>query len=114
MPKKDDSVEIAGVRPTSPEKLLYPEQGITKRDLAEYYLAVADWILPHLAYSTRARPGAPVAAPLAWAEARPDLDPAAFTLATVPERLRRLKGDPWAGVGEMRQVIEGATTASLR
>ena len=41
--------EIAGVRLTSPDKVLYPEQGVTKRDLAEYYLAVADAMLPHVA-----------------------------------------------------------------
>lgn len=44
-----DETEIAGVRLTSPEKVLYPEQGVTKRDLAEYYLAVADAMLPHVA-----------------------------------------------------------------
>jgi bifunctional non-homologous end joining protein LigD len=48
MPRKDDFVEVAGVRLTSPEKVLYPEQGITKRQLAEYFVAVADWVLPHL------------------------------------------------------------------
>jgi bifunctional non-homologous end joining protein LigD len=37
------------VRLTSPDKVLYPEQGITKRDLAEYAIAVADWMLPHVA-----------------------------------------------------------------
>ena len=37
-----------GVRLSSPEKVLYPEQGITKRALAEYYEAVADWMLPHV------------------------------------------------------------------
>ena len=42
-----EETAIAGVRLTSPDKILYPEQGITKRDLAEYYLAVADHILPH-------------------------------------------------------------------
>src|SRR3954449_7169088 len=36
------------VRLSSPEKVLYPEQGITKRALAEYYDSVADWMLPHL------------------------------------------------------------------
>lgn len=40
--------QFAGVRLTSPEKLLYPEQGISKLDLAEYYRSVADWILPHV------------------------------------------------------------------
>jgi bifunctional non-homologous end joining protein LigD len=44
-----EETAIAGVRLTSPDKVLYPEQGITKRDLAEYYLAVADPMLAHLA-----------------------------------------------------------------
>jgi bifunctional non-homologous end joining protein LigD len=44
-----EEIEIAGVRLTSPDKVLYPEQGITKRDLAEYYLTIADHILPHVA-----------------------------------------------------------------
>lgn len=41
---------FAGVRLTSPEKVLYPEQGITKLELATYYASIADWILPHLAH----------------------------------------------------------------
>ena len=44
-----EETEIDGVRLTSPDKVLYPEQGVTKRDLAEYYLAVADVMLPHVA-----------------------------------------------------------------
>jgi DNA ligase D len=44
-----DEIEIAGVRLTSPDKVLYPEQGINKRDLANYMVAVADWMLPHVA-----------------------------------------------------------------
>ena len=44
-----EETELAGVRLTSPDKVLYPEQGITKRDLAEYAIAVADWMLPHVA-----------------------------------------------------------------
>lgn len=39
----------AGVRLTNPERVLYPEQGITKLGLASYYMEVADWILPHVA-----------------------------------------------------------------
>ena len=48
MARKEDAIEIAGVHVTSPDKVLYPEQGITKRALAEYYVTVADWMLPHL------------------------------------------------------------------
>jgi len=40
--------EVAGVRLTSPDRVVYPDQGVTKRDLALYYESVADRILPHL------------------------------------------------------------------
>jgi bifunctional non-homologous end joining protein LigD len=40
--------EFAGIRLTSPDKLLYPEQGIAKLELADYYRSIADWMLPHL------------------------------------------------------------------
>jgi bifunctional non-homologous end joining protein LigD len=43
------AIDIAGIRLTSPEKVLYPNQGITKRELAEYLVAVADRMLPHVA-----------------------------------------------------------------
>jgi bifunctional non-homologous end joining protein LigD len=42
------AVEIEGVRLTSPERVLYPEQGITKREMAEYYAAVAPFMLPQI------------------------------------------------------------------
>ena len=41
-------VEIAGVTLTHPEKVLYPEEGISKRELAEYYEAIAGHVLPHV------------------------------------------------------------------
>src|SRR4051794_37194508 len=41
--------ELAGGRLTSPDKVLYPEQGITKLELASYDIAVAEWMLPHVA-----------------------------------------------------------------
>jgi bifunctional non-homologous end joining protein LigD len=36
------------VRLTNPGRLLWPEQGITKQGLAEFYGEIADWALPHL------------------------------------------------------------------
>lgn len=39
---------FAGVRLTSPEKLLWPEEEITKVELAAYYYAISAWMLPHL------------------------------------------------------------------
>jgi bifunctional non-homologous end joining protein LigD len=41
--------EFAGVRLTHPDKVLYPDDGITKLELAQYYREAAQWILPHLA-----------------------------------------------------------------
>jgi bifunctional non-homologous end joining protein LigD len=35
-------------RLTHPERILWPEPGITKEGLAEFYADIADWILPHL------------------------------------------------------------------
>ena len=40
--------EVAGVRLSHPDKILYPEDGITKLDLATYYEKVAKWMLPHV------------------------------------------------------------------
>ncbi len=33
---------------SSPDKLLYPEDRISKRELADYYLKVMDWLLPEI------------------------------------------------------------------
>jgi bifunctional non-homologous end joining protein LigD len=49
MARQAEETRVAGTRLTNPDRVLYPEQGITKRELAEYYAAVAEWILPHLA-----------------------------------------------------------------
>ena len=40
--------ELKGVRLTSPNKVLYHEQGLTKLDLVSYYVQIADWVLPHV------------------------------------------------------------------
>eukprot|EP00456_Euglypha_rotunda_P066416 TRINITY_DN571_c0_g1_i12.p1 TRINITY_DN571_c0_g1~~TRINITY_DN571_c0_g1_i12.p1 ORF type:complete len:891 (-),score=245.55 TRINITY_DN571_c0_g1_i12:5647-8319(-) len=47
---KADADTFEGVRLTHPEKVLYPEDGITKLELAEYYRDIADWLLPHLVH----------------------------------------------------------------
>jgi bifunctional non-homologous end joining protein LigD len=46
-PKRSSS-SINFVRLTHPEKVLDPESSLTKRQLAEYYLAVAPYMLPHI------------------------------------------------------------------
>jgi bifunctional non-homologous end joining protein LigD len=44
-----EETQVAGVRISHPDKVLYPEQGTTKGELAEYYAAVAPFMLPHIA-----------------------------------------------------------------
>jgi bifunctional non-homologous end joining protein LigD len=43
-----DDVVRAGIRVTSPAKVVYPAQGITKGDLVDYYEAIAPFMLPYL------------------------------------------------------------------
>lgn len=44
----DGSEEIAGVRVTHPDRVLFAAQDITKRELIEHYLSIADEMLPHV------------------------------------------------------------------
>lgn len=44
-----DHLELSGALVPRPGKVLFPSDGITKADLARYYVAVAPTILPHLA-----------------------------------------------------------------
>ncbi len=57
------------------------------------------------AYSTRARPGAPVSMPLAWEELTPELGPAYFTTRNTPTRLSS-SPDPWADFRAAAAPIE--------
>jgi bifunctional non-homologous end joining protein LigD len=41
--------ELARVRLTHPERILWEAPGITKQGLAEFYADIAKWILPHMA-----------------------------------------------------------------
>jgi bifunctional non-homologous end joining protein LigD len=43
------AVEVAGAELTHPERILYPEQGVTKLALARYYESIHEWVLPWLA-----------------------------------------------------------------
>lgn len=56
------------------------------------------------AYSARALPTATVSTPITWDELD-TVDPIAFTVRTVPDRLMTL-GDPWAGFAEKRGTID--------
>ena len=62
-------------------------------------------------YSVRPLPGAPVATPLRWDDVRPGLDPGAFSLATVLERVERF-GDLHAPLLHGRQRLDRALAPS--
>jgi bifunctional non-homologous end joining protein LigD len=61
-------------------------------------------------YSVRPKPGAPVSTPLRWDEVDDSLDPHAFTMSAVLERVRR-HGDLFAGVLKTRQRLDRALAA---
>lgn len=61
------------------------------------------------AYSTRARPGAPVSAPLTWEELPRCTGAGQYTVENMPRRLVGLKDDPWAGFLGVRQSLPRLT-----
>lgn len=55
--KKEEATKVNDSKKTQkqiilshPDKILYPEEGITKLEVAQYYETVKDWIMPYLAY----------------------------------------------------------------
>lgn len=46
--RRNTTTTIAGVKLSNPDRILFPDQGITKLHLAQYYEEIADWILPHI------------------------------------------------------------------
>ncbi len=48
VPDSNDKDAVAGIHLSNPAKLLYPEAKLGKHDLARYYEAVAQLMLPHL------------------------------------------------------------------
>ena len=42
------AADIAGVRLTHPDRVYWPDAGVTKKDLAEYYVSVWDRMAPHV------------------------------------------------------------------
>ncbi len=65
-------------------------------------------------YSTRARQGATVATPISWDELSDSLTPAHFNTQTVPERLGKMKDDPWPGFFELRQSLSKEMRRQLK
>jgi bifunctional non-homologous end joining protein LigD len=59
-------------------------------------------------FSVRPIPGAPVSAPLQWQELTPDLDPGVFNIKTMPQRMERMRHDPFIGAIEDKMTLEQA------
>ncbi len=56
-------------------------------------------------YSTRARAGAPVSTPLAWAELNAGVRSDRYTILNLSRRLAGLKSDPWEGYLTLTQLL---------
>lgn len=48
-PQAPEDAFVAGVRISHPDRTVYPDDGVTKLDVARYYEQIAEWILPHVA-----------------------------------------------------------------
>jgi bifunctional non-homologous end joining protein LigD len=56
-------------------------------------------------YSTRARPGAPVSTPIDWSELGSLKSSDQHNVKSLPRRLARLRKDPWANIGRVKQAL---------
>jgi bifunctional non-homologous end joining protein LigD len=65
-------------------------------------------------FCVRALPGAPVSVPLAWREVTKKLDIRRHTIRTVPDRMRKLGGDPLAPVLELAPDLGAALERLMR
>lgn len=59
------------------------------------------------AYSTRAKPNAPVSVPIAWEELDADIRSNTFNVRNLFERLDNLKQDPWMDYFKLQQRLTG-------
>lgn len=59
-------------------------------------------------YSTRARPGAAVSTPIAWSELGSLKSAGQYTVKNIRARLKKLRQDPWSGIGRVRQKLPNA------
>jgi bifunctional non-homologous end joining protein LigD len=66
------------------------------------------------AYSTRARPGAPVSMPIGWDELSEEIPSDYFTVLNVPERLKRGRRDPWEAYGRSARRVTAEMMQRLK
>jgi len=86
------------------------ERSLSKRNQSLIYLDVLQNMESKTVtgpWSVRARPGATVSTPLTWAEVAKKPDPAKFTIANIPARIKR-RGDEFRPVLDQPQRLEPA------
>jgi bifunctional non-homologous end joining protein LigD len=66
------------------------------------------------AYSTRARPGAPVSVPVTWEELPRTKGGGQYTVLNLGRRLAGLKQDPWKDIGRIKQKLPDLRTLRRR
>ena len=72
------------------------------------YLRNAEGATAITAFGVRARELAPVATPITWDELKTDVRYGYFNVANVPQRLKKLRRDPWAGFFDEPQSLTAA------
>jgi bifunctional non-homologous end joining protein LigD len=78
------------------------------------YLRNAEGATAIAPYAIRARAKAPVSTPIGWKELDADVRFDHFNVRNIPERLRGLRQDPWASIGEVRQTVTRAMFKRVR
>jgi bifunctional non-homologous end joining protein LigD len=64
--------------------------------------------------STRARPNAPVSTPLSWEELGSQTSANRYTVLNLQQRLSRLRNNPWADIGQVKQSLPAARKQKVR
>jgi bifunctional non-homologous end joining protein LigD len=89
---KSGPEKIEGVAISHPDRVIFPDLGITKRQLIEYYASIAEWILPHI-----------VNRPLSLLRCPSGIDGSCFFqkhFTTGMKSIRRVKIEEKSGPGE--------------
>jgi bifunctional non-homologous end joining protein LigD len=93
--------EVAGVRLSNPYRVYYPDDGVTKRELAEYWESVADRALPYLA----GRPLSMVRCPETIAECFYQKRVSESIPDSVPRVVVKSGREPYAMLSDLRSLI---------
>jgi bifunctional non-homologous end joining protein LigD len=104
MAKAKNVTEVSGLRFTSPGRVVYPDVGVTKLELAQHYVAVLEWMLPHLSM----RPVTMIRCPDTYEKCffQKHIDEAAHYEGVTPVRLKEGKGtNIYASIDSLKGLI---------